>query len=437
MAQSVTYITETELTGDLKNVYSDIRTELFPIITLLMASMKKMGPNGPESATWGGNGLYFDVVTGPELNWSYSQTGQLPFSSDAAEVQGNVGITRFYVTRAFDNLAIVGTQSKQSAFISLRNKISRAFDNTLKMGMQETLQGNATGIKAIVSSSADTTHFVATSPYGVSGAGQGGLWIYPGMYVSVLDTTGLTVRGTAQVSAVTNSGDNVTATLASAISGMVSTDIVVQGNQSGNAYNQYANGLINMTNRGGSYATLHGLSASTYPRWNALQFVAGTDTSFTTPTELDVWQLAMKNYALGGEDAIANPKQFIACTTIGVQLQLIQTVIGTRTLPTTGSAKIALPGGYEADQILGIPLIADPYTPAGTFYLAHMPSLRWVDAADWAPVQYESSGAVRFISGQDAFETSYRQYFNTMCTRRNALASITGYTDTARYTPVV
>lgn len=437
MAQNVTYITDTELTGDLKNLYTDMRTDLFPIATPLLASLKKMGPNGPDRATWGGNNLYFDVVVAPEVNWSSSATGQLPYSSEAQEVQGNVGISRFYVTRAFDNLAMVGTASKQAAFISLRQKIAKAFSNAMEMGMQENLQGNGTGVRAIVSSSADTTHFVATSPYGVSGAGQGGLWIYPGMYVTILDTTGVTVRGTAKISSVSNSGDNVTATLATAIAGMVSTDLVVQANQVGTAYNSYSNGLINLTNRGAAYNALHNINAGTYARWDALKFVAGTDTSFTTPTEMDIWTLAAKLGTTSGEMALNNPKEFLIVTTYGIQQQLIQTVLAQRTMPTTPGAKIALPGGYEAEDILGIPMIADPYCPAGTLYLLHTPSLAWVDAADWSPVQYENSGAVRFINGQDAFETSFKAYWNTMTMKRNALASITGYTDTQRFTPVV
>jgi len=40
VAQNTTYITETELTGDLKNLYTDIRQELVPIITPLVASLQ-------------------------------------------------------------------------------------------------------------------------------------------------------------------------------------------------------------------------------------------------------------------------------------------------------------------------------------------------------------------------------------------------------------
>jgi len=52
-------------------------------------------------------------------------------------------------------------------------------------------------------------------------------------------------------------------------------------------------------------------------------------------------------------------------------------------------------------------------------------------------VQYENSGAVRFIDGRDAFQTSFKVYFNLMTFQRNAHGSLTGYTDMARYSPVV
>jgi hypothetical protein len=41
------------------------------------------------------------------------------------------------------------------------------------------------------------------------------------------------------------------------------------------------------------------------------------------------------------------------------------------------------------------------------------------------------------VDGADAFNTSYKQYFNVMTRQRNALASITGYTDTQGFNWVV
>lgn len=440
MAANPILITDTELQGNLKNVYTDIRQQLFPISTVLLAQIKKAGPGGLRSLKWGGKNLFFDVVVNPPVNWGASDAGYLPNSSETTEVQGSVGIRRFYVTREFDNLAIVGTQSKQSAFMSLKSKITDEIDGAMQLGMQEHVHGNGLGIRAVVSSVVSTTSITCTSPYGVANAGQGGLWLYPGMLVAVLDTTGATVRGRAVIQSVANSGDNVTLLLATAIAGMTGTDIVVAATQSDTAYNQYANGLINITNRGGSYNTLHGINAGTAgnERWNAIRFAAGTDTdSASDPNEMDVWKLGATIGARSGKRPLSSPDEFLNITTYGLQQKFIESFLSQRRFNVTGGQEIELNGGYKALQLHSMAVVADEYTPAGTYYMLHKPSLAWVDAADWSPVQYENSGAVRFIDGRDAFQTSFKVYFNMMTFQRNAHGSITGYTDSARYTPVV
>ena len=409
-----------------------------PIITPLVASMQKIGTGGGGRVEWGGNNLYFDVVVQPEGNWGFSTTGQLPYSTDAQEVQGNVGIARFYVTRQFDNLAIVGTQSKQAAFISLREKITRAFAQALQLGMEEALQGSGTGVRAVVVTSPSTVSVIVNAPYGVAAAGAGNLWTFANQYVAFYDATGVTNRGTSKITTVSgavssSATGNATVALATAISGIIATDIMVQANLSGDGLNAYCNGLINLTNRASGYTSLHGISATTYPRWNPLLYTAGSQVS-QTPQEMDIWDLAIKLFASSGFNATLNPKDYMIVTTFGIGKQLIQTVLGQRTMPTQPGGKIALPGGYEVESILGIPIVMDPYCPLGTLYLLHLPSLNWVDAMDWSPVQYENSGAIRFVDGADAFNTSYKQYFNVMTRQRNALASIISYTDTRAYT---
>jgi hypothetical protein len=424
----------------LKNVYSDIRQQLFPISTVLFAQIKKEGPGGMRQLKWGGRNVFFDVTANPPVNWGASDAGYLPESSQVTEVQGNVGIRRFYVTREFDNLAIVGTQSKQAAFLSLKSKITEEIDGAMQLGMQEHVHGNGLGIRAIVSSytAGPPTTVAVTSPYGVTGAGQGGLWLYPGMYIAVLDTTGATVRGKATITAVSNSGDTATLTLSGTISGTTGTDIIVAATQSDTAYNQYANGLQNITNRGNAFQTLHGISSSTTPRWDATRFVAGTDTDdAAVPNEMDIWKLAATMGARSGKRPLSNPEEFLCIGTYGLQQKFIESFLGQRRFNVTAGEELTLNGGYKALKLHGMPFVADEYQPAGTVYCIHKPSLAWVDAADWSPVQYENSGAVRFIDGRDAFQTSFKVYFNLMTYQRNAHGSITGYTDTARYTPVV
>jgi hypothetical protein len=273
-------------------------------------------------------------------------------------------------------------------------------------------------------------------PYGIDGAGPGGLWLKQNMYISVYDATGVTLNGTAKISAIgnvlTTATGVCTVTLATAISNMASTDIVVAANLSGSALNAYCNGLINLTNRASGYTTLHAISAATYGNWDSLKYTAGSQVG-ATPQEMDIWDLSIKLFAQSGFNATMNPKDYMIVTTFGIGKQLIQSVLGQRTMPTQPGGKIGLPGGYEVESILGIPLVMDPYCPLGTLYLLHLPCLQWVDAMDWSPVQYENSGAVRFVDGADAFNTSFKQYFNVMTRQRNALASIISYTDSTGY----
>lgn len=429
-------ITNADITGVLKQVYLKYRTQSFPILTPLLANMKKLKP-GMASAKWGGQGVYFDAVLTRPTGMTSSDAGFFPPTAQAVERQANIGIRRNYVTRQIDNLAIQGTASSTGGFVALARKIMQEAMDAAKLGQQEQLQGDGRGIKGIISSSADTTHFVATSPYGLASAGQGGLVIDAGMYITVLDTTGVTNRGSAVVASVVNSGDNVTATLATAISGMVATDIVVAAaTTTDNSYNQQVNGLLNITNRGGSFNSLHNITAATFARWNVTTMVAGTDTADAgRPTEMDVWQLATLVANRSGKSPFEDPEDFLVITTPGVYRALAESFLGQRQWSMNDA--VTLKGGFKAVQVCGLPVIQDPWVPAGTLYLLNLPSLIWVDLMDFQPISYEGVGPWRFVAGRDAYEWSFGSFWNTGTIQRNAHGVITGYTDTVRYSYVM
>jgi hypothetical protein len=217
---------------------------------------------------------------------------------------------------------------------------------------------------------------------------------------------------------------------------MAATDKIVKATASDTSFNGAMNGLINITNRGGSYASLHNISASTYGIWDATRMVAGTDTpDAAQPTESDIWDLIQKISGRSGKDAMVRPKDFLLMTTPGLAKKLMESMVGQRRF-TAGEFSTTIKGGYKALEVCGIPLVQDYYVPAGTIYLLHIPSLSWVDAKDWGFVEFEGAGPWRWLSGRDAFETTYGWYGNLACLARNAHGSITGYTDTARYTHV-
>lgn len=427
-------ITNTDISGLLKNVYLKYRTQSFPLLTPLLANMKKLKP-GIQGAKWGGNGVFFDAVLTRPTGLTSSDQGYFPPSAQAIERQPSIGIRRTYVTRQVDGLALQATASSQAAFVALGRKVLQEAMDAAKLGQQEILHGDGNAIKGVVSSVTNTTTIVVNSPYGLASSGQGGLLLDVNMFVAVKDTTGATLRGKALVTAAVNSADNVTLTLGTAIAGMIATDIVVAATVSDDAYGIYPNGLLNITNRGNNYPSLHGVSAASFSRWDGIRMTAGTDTADANqPSEMDIWQLATLIANKSGKNPLESPDEFLLVTTPGVYRKLGESFLGQRRWEM-GSEK-SLKGGFKALQVAGLNLIADYWCPAGTLYLLHLPSLIWIDIMDFIPVAYEGAGPWRFIPGRDAYEYTFGSYWNTGAIQRNALGSIVSYTDTIRYSHV-
>lgn len=434
MAANPTMITTTEISGLLKRVYTAFREQTFPIATPLLAQIKKGKAGGPQRMRWGGEGVFWDVVLSRPLGMTASSSGYFPNNSNAIEKQASLGICRTYVTREIDRLAAMGTESKEASFMALGRKVVDEALRAARLGQQELLQGNGTGVKAVVASSADTTHAVVTDPYGVSGAGQGGLLIDVGSYVAVYDTTLVTLRGRATVTSATNSGDNCSIVFDVAVVGLQATDKLVACTQNDTSVGANTNGLINSLNRGNAYQQICGLTSATYARWDATRLVAGTDVD-TDIDESAIWMLIAKIAGRSGYDARINPGDFLLMTTPGLAKKLMESFLGQRRYDAANMMDIK--GGYKAVNICGIPLLEDYWIPAGTVYLLHVPSLTWVDGEDWQKVQYEDSGAWRWIDGRDANQITFAAFWNFGPLIRNAHGMITGYTDTERYTHVM
>lgn len=428
-------ITDANIAGALKNVYLKYRTQTFPVLTPLLANIKKLKP-GIQNAKWGGNGVYFDVVATRPTGLSNSPSGYFPNQQAAKEVQGTIGIQRSYVTRQIDGLSIRGTADNNASFVPLAKKVMDEAMAAAKLGQQEQLMGDGKAIKGIVSSVTSSTVFVINSPYGVAASGHGRMLIDANMYLTFRDTTGATVRspGNIQVSSAiaVAATDNVTVTVATVNSNVIATDICVASTANDDSYNNYINGLLNISNRGNSYASLHGISNATTPRWDAIRMVAGTDTADAAqPSELDVWQLVTLVANKSGHDATQNPDEFLLITTPGVYRKLGESFLGQRRWDM--GSQIELNGGFKAISVCGIALIQDPWCIAGTVYLIHKPSLIWLDLMDFQPVSYEGVGPWRFVAGRDAYEWSFGAYWNAGALQRNSIGSITSYTDTVRY----
>jgi hypothetical protein len=425
-----TVITDAELSGLLKNVYTNFREKVQNLVTPLLAQLQKGKAGGPRNMRWGGNNVFFDVVVGRPSGATFSPSGWFPPDTTAQEVQANVGVVRAYTTRQIDGLAFVGTQSKQAAFTTIVEKTMSEIKDASTLLMQQALHNKRDGVVALVSAVNSTTEIVIASPYGIAGAGQGGLLVTVGDNIAVLDTSaGDAVLGRAQVTAAVTSGDLTTLTLGTAIPSMGATDKLVKATANDTSFNNAMNGLINITNRGGAYPELHNINASTYGIWDAVRM---TPADVNQPTESDIWDLIQRINGRSGKNAMIRPGEFLMLSTPGIGKRLMESLVGQRRF-TASEITTTIKGGYKAIEVCGIPLVMDYYVPAGTIYLLHIPSLAWVDAKDWGFVEFEGAGPWRWLQGRDAFETTYGWYGNLACLGRNAHGIITGYTDTDRY----
>lgn len=442
MSPAPTVISDSDLTGLLKNVYANYREKVQNLVTPYFAQLQRAKAGGPRNIRWGGNGVFWDVVTGRPAGGTVSSAGYFPPDTFAQEKQASSGVARAYVTRQIDGLAFVGTKTKEAAFETIASKTLTEIREASALLMEGALSGAGQGALAIVGTVTDTVTAVVSGPWGVSGAGQGSLLISVGDYVAFRSSTGSTLRGKASISAISVSGTNSTLTLSASVTFSVN-DIIVKATTSDDAFAATAgvnqiNGLINITNRGNSYKLLHTLNPTDYPIWDAVRLVAGTATpDAASPTESDVWTLMQSVKGRSGKDPFNRPDEFLFMTTPGMAKALMESMVGQRRFDNADFAK-NIKGGYRALNLCGIPCFENYYVPAGTIYLIHLPSMAWVDAKDWGFVEYEGAGPWRWVQGRDAFETSYSYYGNQAAIARNAHGSITGYTcDTVFFTHVV
>ena len=211
-----TVITDAELTGLLKNVYSQFREKVQNLVTPFLAQLEKGRAGGARNMRWGGSNVFFDIVVGRPAGSTFSQAGFFPPDTTAQEVQGNVGVVRAYTTRQIDGLAFVGTQNKEAAFTTIATKTMEEIKDASRLLMQQALHNKSDGVVALVASRTSDTVYVISSPYGLAGAGQGSLLLSVGDYIAFRSSNGVTLRsGKAAITAIAVSGDNATITIAS------------------------------------------------------------------------------------------------------------------------------------------------------------------------------------------------------------------------------
>jgi hypothetical protein len=196
-----TLISDSDLSGLLKNLYNNYREKVQNLVTPLFSQIQKAKSGGPRNLRWGGNGAYWDVVIGRPAGGTVSSAGYFPPDTFAVEKQANTGVARAYVTRQIDGLAFLGTKSKEAAFATIAEKTMSEIRDASSLLMQGALQGGGQGVLATIGTVTDSVTIIVSNPYGVTGAGQGSLLISVGDYVAFRNSTGVTLRTARRPSA--------------------------------------------------------------------------------------------------------------------------------------------------------------------------------------------------------------------------------------------
>lgn len=443
--------------GALKNYYQKAREDIVPILTAFWAQIRKIKKGGPRNFRWGGLGYVWNVILGDYVGGNFSDNGWLPDSNYRGRVQATGGVKRFYVRQQFDRLTLAQMASADGSYDTLLEVINEEFQGKMALGIEEGLWGDGRGIKAIVSNvSTPTLVADVKDPYGLANAGQGALWLQIGQRVSIR-TSGGAQRATAGIANTTTitgitlqtSPDTYRVTFADAVTGLAATDFIVGATQNDDAWNASPNGMLNITNRAGTFDVLHGVSGASnatpggspngHPRWNCVRINAGNNETARPDqlTDPDLNDICLRVGARSGVIPFQDPKRWLIVTTPGLKMGYKASKVGHMQI-TQGQLR-DLNGGYGYDcDYNGIPIIDDVYCPVGHVFLVDLESLGWADAEDgeWKAVAMDGMDDYRPIANRDGFETSKGMYYNVLASRRSAFGVIYGYSESQRYTPL-
>lgn len=420
------YETLEDLTAVLKNVYLPVRKKVFPMLTPLVANARR---GSPDNVRYAGNDLFFDVKLGRRGGFVSSQRGFLPDHQTAEERQGRLGITRLYARVQVDGLADKATKPGKAAFISQAEKITEDVMDQWQIEQERVLHGDSTGVRAVVDTVDSTTKIQVDNPYGITDAGPGNLHLVEGDTIAVLSSDGSTLRGKAQISSISLSGDTATLTLDSAVSGMSAGDVVVTAVPSATDANDTSfgaepHGLKSIVDVEGNFATFEGIN---HDRWQAQTL------SSSTVDETVIMRMLNTIRARAGVDWRTKPTAIGLYTTTGIWQAYGDSLLGLRRYD---APVMELNGGFKGVQVAGATLVDDPWAPRGRIYFVHHPDTLFIDLMDFGKLSFQDAPQWTRASNRDAWEAVFATYWNYGVTVRSSHGAIHSITDDVNYSPV-
>jgi len=291
------------------------------------------------------------------------------------------------------------------------------------------LHGDSLGVRAVIGTVTDTTHVIASAPYGITGAGIGNLHLVDGDDIAVLNGTTFALRGKTTISSHTVSGDNVTFTLGTAVAGMAVNDVIVTCvptavDANDTSFGAEPHGLKSIMDVEAAFATFEGLND---PRW-----VANKLTSATVD-ETIVMKLLNTIRARSGVDWRKNPKNTLLLTSTGIWQAYGESLLGLRRF---SAPTLTLEGGFTGVQVANAALVDDPWAPRGRLYSVYGPDTCFVDLMDFGEISFQDAPKWQRVANRDAWEAVFASYWNYGALNRLSQGVISGITDTVNYSPV-
>jgi len=410
----------------LKNVYLPFRKKAFPMLTPLLAQVKKAGP---DRVSYAGNDLFFDVKVDRRGGFISSAAGYFPTSKIAQEKQGRLSIARTYAQVAVDGLALKATKSKKGAYISVAKKVVEDLMEQWTLEQNRVLHGDSLGIRAVQDTDSGSGVFICDNPYGITDAGPGNLHLVPGDDVAFVDVTNHVVHGKSQISSISLSGDAATITLAADITGTGAGDYMVTcvptaTSATDTSFGAEPHGIKSLVDVEDNFLTYEGINDD---RWATYNTTAAAIDETTLMSFLNVIR------ARGGVDWRRNPKSMLLLTTTGIWQAYGETLLGLRRF---SAPTMNLNGGFTGVQVANATLIDDPWAPRGRLYAIHTSDLLWVDLMDFGELSYEDSPTWQLSTTQDKYTATFGTYWNFGALMRNTHGVISGITDSTNYSPV-
>lgn len=414
-----------DFTPVLKSVYLPMRKKIFPYNVVFLAMARKLGP---EHVTYAGHDLFFLVKTGRRGGFVTSAAGFLPRAQVAREKQGRLSVSRCYATVSVDGFNAKVTSQDKGAYISAAKKVVEDVMDQWEVEQERILQGDSLAIRGLVTAGVASASQTIDSPYGISGAGPGGLHLIEGDDVAFLSPDGLTLRGKRKILTITHSGDVATVVVDSSVT-TTTGDVVVSCvpasvDANDTSYGAEPHGLKSIMDVEGAFATFEGISDA---RWAAQKLTS------TTVDETIIMRLLNTIRARSGVDTRKNPKNLALITTTGIWQAYGESLLGLRRF---NGQEMELVGGFTGVKVANAVLIDDPWAPRGRLYAVYGPDTVFIDLMNFGMISLQDAPQWQRSATQDAWEAIFGAYWNYGVSNRSSMGVISGITDTVNYSPV-